>query len=297
MLCFATSLIIFILLLINAPDYSEYFYGYDYSNNIFLSLPANSLYFAEGDLNINGAIYNTYLNKKSVNVINVQWLAYNWYRDQVKRNMDNVIMSSEPGFDFKDDLKKIMIYNKNRPIYYSNAISNNILSYDIAPKGLVNEVLIDNKQLTDDPYLYYQFYSYRGLIEKKQTYDDATKLLVSEVYGKELVKIAKTFETKNDVDNTLLFYKRAFIFYKNDMLAVNIAHGYAQKGSDSSAEYFLNEAVKINKKCIIALEGLTVFAMRRGNNDSAKKYLQIILNYDPEDEQARAILNKLNSGV
>src|ERR1035437_2266197 len=111
-MCLSLAFIIF-LLYSKAPDYSRYFISYDYSRNLVKSIPEGAVYFAEGDLNGYGALYMKNIEKNNINVITTILLDQDWYREQLKRTGNGVLIVTGKGSNAVDDIKNLMYANRS----------------------------------------------------------------------------------------------------------------------------------------------------------------------------------------
>ncbi|MCX8093209.1 MAG: hypothetical protein N3E50_03475 [Candidatus Goldbacteria bacterium] len=244
-LFYILPVIIILLIILRIPDYSRYYLAYDYSKNLFLTIPDKSIYFAEGDLNINSVIYLDLIEKRKTNYVISIFLENNWYRDKLKLNKNIIVPDSFTKID--DYIDSMMIANKMNTVLYSNAFTKSYIRYPVIIRGITQEIIFDNKKdVLSDPYLFFNIYALRGILDNKINYDDATRVFVLEAYGKCLVKIAKIYEQNND-ERAYFYYIWAFNFYKNDTLAVKIAQYYIKNFQNEKAQYYLKEALKINK--------------------------------------------------
>jgi len=246
---FPIFVILIVLLYNNCPNYSKYFLAYDYTKNILKTLPENSIFFAEGDLNVMGNIYANNVEKNKNILIISALLDHKWYRDYLKNNNPDIKIDNY-FINHNECIKKIILLNSDKKFFYSNAFTKEWVSgLNLYHQGIINEITTyeDNYYYEKiNPYIYFSFYSFRGAFDKVK-YDDATKVFVLEAYGKSLVKMAKIFEQKNDEIKGYFLYIKAFNFYKNDVLAVNIAKYYLKNFQNEKAKYYLNQALKINK--------------------------------------------------
>ena len=244
-LLIGVSIFLFFLLYSNVSDYSNYFFVYDYSNNILTNLPEGCIYFAEGDVNIHSVLYKQIVDRNNVNVINVLLLQNDWYREQVKNNCKSIEIPPM-GQDGINNLKDLMYANKNVGIYYSNAYTKSWLSYKFEPRGLVNKVLIDDFQSNSDPLLFYNRYSYRGLFNHSKKYDEFTQLFIFKHYEWSLVELGNTALLNNDLNRALFLFKRALLYFEDDNLMTNIAQLNFENNNYNEGKIYLNKALQIN---------------------------------------------------
>jgi tetratricopeptide (TPR) repeat protein len=294
------SAAVFLLLYINLPDYSRYFLSYDYVNNLTSGLPKGCLFFADGDINAFGACYKQLINKNDINTIAVALLNFQWYRKQIQKNSLESILIPEKAkeFNLAGDIRNLISANKDKEIYASNFSNNNLLSCRIVPDGIKNKILIDKNQSGSDPYLPYEFYSYRGIFENKIRYDDFSKMLVLSTYEKCLALLGDNSANKGDFDRALFFYNHAYIFFKEESLATNIAICYLQKSNAVKSEEYLNEAIRLNPKFVAAYyyKAAVSYTLLKDPVKTRKNLLKI-LELDKNNGEARSLLNKLNSGI
>ena len=292
--------VIFPLLYINLPDYSRYFVSYDYVNNLTSGLPKGCLFFADGDINSFGACYKQLINKNDINTIAVALLNFQWYREQIQRNsLESILIPGKAkASNLADDIKNLMSANKNKEIYTSNLSNNDLLSYNKVPMGIKNKILIDKEQPESDPYLPYKLYSYRGIFENKIKYDDFSKILVLSTYERCLALLGDNFANKGDFDRALFFYNHAYLFFKEESLATNIAICYLQKSNAIKSEEYLNEAIRLNPKFVTAYYyKAAVSYMLLKNPVKTKENLLKVLELDKNNEEAKSLLNKLNGAI
>jgi tetratricopeptide (TPR) repeat protein len=285
--------IFFLLFYAGIPDYSRYFLSYDYMNNAAMNIPDGSLYFAEGDQNVFNALYKQVIGKKNMHVVTIALLNHGWYRDQLKKN--NGITMPEKGPNPVDDIKNLMTSNKDKGIFYSNTYNKNLLSFSITPMGIINKVLVGGERPQNDPYMYYKAYSYRGIFDDKIEYDDFSRMLVLMPYEKCLVQLGDILDLKGDNESALFFYERAFAFYEEDIIAAKIGSYYLQKGDAAKSGEYLDEALRINPKCVPAYYYKAAVAyMLNKDPEKTRAYLQKVLEYDKNNEDAKGLLKKLD---
>ena len=200
------------------PDYSRYFFGYDYAKNMLKSMPENSVFFGEGDVNNGGMLYMIHVEKKNYYPIKTALLNYEWYRSQIERNYRGKATIPGKGANGIEDLKNIMYANKDSGVYYSNAYTKEWISYGFAPRGIVNEVLINQNAHTYDPYNYYRIYSFRGIFDNKIRMDEITEMFVLRHYSMSLVELAQGFERNGNIREALFLYEKSMLFFRHEQV-------------------------------------------------------------------------------
>ena len=297
-LIFVSLVTAVLLLYAKVPDYSRYFLCYDYAGNLVMNLSDGSLFFAEGDANILTALYMQNINKKNIYVIAVPLLNNYWYREQLKRDYGDKITITADTSNPVNDLKNLMYMNNTKGIYCSNMYFKNILSFPITPRGIVNEVMINGNKPLCNPLMYYRFYSFRGILDNNSEYDGFSNLYIRRYYDKCLEDFADGSENSNNIGQKLVLYERAFIFYKTDELAVKIGSLYIQKGDAVKSEGYLDEALRINPQYVPAYyyKAAVSYMLLKDPAETRKNLLKV-LEFDKNNEVAKSLLNKLNSGT
>jgi hypothetical protein len=132
------TLIVCSLVFTGRPDYSEYFIGYDYANNLVKSLTPGCVYFAEGDMNVGAALYKAIIDRDNfAHVIPVVSL-YPWYERQLVRNYGRIINVPPPKDNTKAYISDIMEWNSGRNFFYSNVFTKDIVNpASFVPDGIV----------------------------------------------------------------------------------------------------------------------------------------------------------------
>jgi len=224
-----------------APDYSKYFLAYDYARNLKLTLPDECVYFAEGDLNINSALYLDVMENKKVNLVVSVLLEQYWYREKLAKNP--AITVTRKNNDYYSDLNAMLYANAGRRVFYSNAYKKGTIPYPLEIRGITHEVMVNGDGAGNkDPYKYFTLYSLRGNFAAGIKYDDATRVFLTESYGKGLVKLAKESEAGYDSEKALFYYERAFLFYEDANLAEMIGIMHQRKGDFRKADDYFKKS-------------------------------------------------------
>jgi len=290
---FAT-VIVAIVFKINIPDYSRYFIGYDYAENIMKSMQPNSILFAEGDMNIGAALYEGIIKKSNfINIIPVV-IQYPWYREQLKRLYDENLLLPPVISDQATELYNIMISNKSKNIYYSNVYTKEWQKFLYKPEGIIYKVLTDTsiKNYVSDAN--FDIYSYRGIPDNEIKYDDFTKRLVVENYGLSYYSTGDIFRKTGKNDVAIKLYKRGFVFFPSDSAMLNIGMCYYSIKDYVNAEKYWLETIRLNPKSTLAYSNLAFVYINTGDNKKALLYAEEALKYDQNNTAAKQLIDALN---
>jgi tetratricopeptide (TPR) repeat protein len=293
------TIMIYIVLLVatvflysEIPDYSRYYISYDYLKNLTKSVPEGALYFAEGDFNCMGALYESLIEKNKVNVIMEFLLDQDWYREQLKRDYQNQIVITDKVENRKDDIRNLMNANAGKDIYYSNQFTGGLLSYDLAPRGIVNEVLMNKTRPKYDPYLYYRHYSFRGIFDSDAKHDDFTTSNVLDYYAFGLLILG--IQTNSDIDLRIFYDKRSFLFDENANTLAAIGGLYFQKTDYESGLNYLNQALMVDAKCLSVYFYRVRYYLAMKDLTKVRENLNEILKIDNNNADAKSLLKQLN---
>ncbi len=282
----------------NATDYSRYFIGYDYAENIIKTLPEKSLFFTEGDLNMSSALYESFVNKKDFVFINTRLLEYDWYRKQLKNDYHDAIILPEMENSGTDYLYKTMMSNSEKGIYYSNAFTAEWQKLPFVPVGIVNRVLTGgNKQILTNN-IFFDLYSYRGIIGDKINYDDFTNLLAVKHYAWSFITVADKLNRAGHYDTAIKLYKRSYLFLPSDQTLINIGSCYYNLGNTQNAEKYWNEALELNPKASYAYSYLAAIYLNRGETSKATEYVDNAIKFNSNNinaMQLKTIIDKKQS--
>ena len=285
--------IIFFLLYRNFPDYSGYYLAYDYVRNIFKTLPDNSIYFAEGDLNVAGSIYATEVENKKVYLIIPSLLSHKWYRDYLRKSYN--IKVDEHFTEHKNCIRNIVLLNPERKFFYSNTFTKKWIDFNLSPKGFIYEISTDYIKTEDkrsNYYLYFKEHVYRGVFDRI-LYDESTKTFVLNNSGISWYATGGIFEKYNEKINALYYLTRAFNFYKDDILAYKTGLYYYDIENMQKSEYYFKEAIKINKRNIQVLGALVALGVVKNDYNMMRKYAKEILKYDKNNKDAINLLKEI----
>ncbi len=287
-----------ILSLFHMPDYSRNFIGYDYADNIIKTLPEDSLFIAEGDLNINGTLYKQLVEKKELLVISPLLLEYDWYRLQTAKNYYGKIIMTPKAGNGVEDLHNIIMANKSKRIYYSNSYTAEWQRLGFAPMGIINRVLTGQKDKTAANGNYFQMYSYRGIIGDKVNYDESTDLLAVKHYSWSFITLAEMLKNSGSYAAAVKLYKYSQVFEPKDTTLARIGLCYYNMKDMQNAETFWKEAIELNPQASYAYSSLAAVYLNRGETAKAIEYVDNALKYDSNNinaVQLKIIINKRQS--
>ncbi len=288
------TVIIIISLRLHVPDYSRYFIGYDYSENIVKSMPQGSIFIAEGDMNIGAALYERLIKKENFISIIPVVLGYSWYRDQLMRIYDGDLKLAPLAPNMIEELNNIMMNNKEKNIYYSNVYTKEWQKLLLKPEGIVYKVLTDTsiKNYVSDAN--FNIYSYRGIIDNGVKYDDFTKRLVVENYGVSYYMTGDIFRKSGRNDVAVKLYKNGFVFLPSDSALLNIGICYYTMKDMPNAEKYWREALELNPRLSVAYSNLAFIYLNKNETAKALEYVDKALEYDQNNSSARQLKDVLN---
>lgn len=281
---------ILILLYRNCPDYSKYYLAYDYVHNIFKTLPDESVFFAEGDLNVAGSIYTTGIEKKKIFLIIPSLLNQKWYRDIIRKNLKD----ENEFVDHKSYIRNIVLLNPERKFFYSNIFTKTRVDFNLLQKGIVYEISADfiKPFKKYDYYKDFLVYSFRGALGDV-SYDEGTKTFVLNNFGRCWYETGRVFEQCNEKMQALFYFTRAFNFFKDDILAYKTGLLYFDIDDTEKSIYYLKEAVKINPRNIEVYRALVAHGVLKNDYSLMRKYAKEILKYDKNNRDAINLLKEI----
>jgi tetratricopeptide (TPR) repeat protein len=287
--------IVFLLITVsmNLPDYSRYFISYNYVKNLMQTMQTKSIFIGDTDINIFGTQYARFVEKKDFFPIRTNLLFYDWYRRQLSADYKNEITIPPRASNGALDMYNIMDQNKGSPIYCGENYSADLGTLSFQQCGIIYRVVANIKRVPEPDPAYFDLYYFTGIIGNKIKYDDFTREYVVECYGKNYVKLAQNFEKNVDFARALLLYERAFIFYKNDILALKLGKYYLQRNGIIAAEDYFKKAIAINQNNIQAYSGLVSCNIYNNDFVNAKLNLLKILKYDKSNTTAKDLLMKI----
>jgi len=103
---------VFIVLFFTSPDFSRHFLVYDYLNNVAKTVPDKSVYFSEGEMDVFGSAYLRYVDKKDFVPVTTFLLAFDWYRDRLKKIYGGNLILPSDEIKGSEYLKNIMVLMK-----------------------------------------------------------------------------------------------------------------------------------------------------------------------------------------
>jgi len=280
----------FVLLYKNCPNYYRYYLAYDYVQNIFKSMPDDSAFFSEGDISIAGGIYAVNIEKKKNTTIISPFLNHQWYRDIIETKIK--IQDNYTGR--KDFIRNIVLLNCDKQFFYSNTYTKEWIDFNLLQRGIVYEVATDYFKPVKkyDFYKDFLIYSYRGAFNK-YLYDEGTKVFILNNLGRMWFNAGKFYEEKTEKMNALYYFKRAFNFFKDDLLAYKIGLYYYDLEEIKKSEYYFKEGIKINKKNIQIYGALIALGVLKNDYNMMRKYAKEILKYDKNNRDAINLLKEI----
>lgn len=288
---FVTGLIA--LLCTKVPDYSRYYIGYDYIQNTLLTLPKKAIYFADGELSVFGSQYARIIEKSSIVPVNTFSLMYDWYRNQLKKyNSDEIIIPDRKDNGF-EDLKSVMETNSDKEIFYSYTYAKERKLFPFSLKGIIHEVVVGDKKKEPASPNYYYMYSYRGIISNKIKFDEFTINLAVNVYSSAFLDSANELYTIGKYKEAAQLYRWSDLFLPNYDKRLNLGNCYFYLNDiDGAGQYWLH-AIELNPKSAVAYSNMAYLFYSKRDYKKAMEYVNSALKYDPNDQNARNLIAKI----
>ncbi|MCX8093453.1 MAG: DUF2723 domain-containing protein [Candidatus Goldbacteria bacterium] len=289
------SIFIFLIIYINFsnPGYSRYFIGYDYSKNMVKSICCNSILIAEGDMNIGAALYETIINKVDFVPVIPVVMQYEWYRNQVMRNFKGKINMPPNNPDIKTYIESVVTYNKDKTIYYTNVATNEwVKGLKSAPCGVFFVITNEEKVMIND--FYFLISSFRGKIDKASKYDEFTQRLVFDNYATGYFALAEILRNQGKLVESIKYFNYGLIFQQNSAAYINYGLVYYQLQNYDKAEYCWKKSLELEPKNSVSYSNLAFIYINRGDFINARKMVDKALLYNPQNQTAINLKQKLN---
>jgi tetratricopeptide (TPR) repeat protein len=237
------TLMVCSLVFTGRPDYSEYFIGYDYANNLVKSLTPGCVYFAEGDMNVGAALYKTLIDRENFAPVIPVVSLYPWYERRLARNYGRIINVPPPESNTKAYISDMMTWNSGRDFFYSNVFTKDMVNpAEFVPDGIVYGINTGSgKPVISDYYL--KLYSWRGIIGDRIRYDEFTRRLVVENYAMAFFNLGDVLRSAGNNRLSALFYEKGLFFYKNHGAYINAGLAYYMSGNLDKALYMWQKAM------------------------------------------------------
>jgi tetratricopeptide (TPR) repeat protein len=289
----AVAAAILFVLVCDMPAYRRYFVGYDYMQNLRKSFPENAVVFMEGDMNIGASLYATLVEKQKYVPLIPVVLFYDWYTGQVSRNFPAMVNFPPKTNDMKGYIESIVKANSGREIYYSNVFTAQwVAGLRPQPLGVVEKILTDGRPvvITDNPM---RIYSFRGLNDGSYRFDEFTRRLVMQNYANSYYSIGDNLRQLGYAPAAAGFYTKGLAFYPADGAYVNLGLCYYSSGNLEGAEKWWKKAVEMNPRSSVAYANLAYVYVSKKDYATAREYLDIAINIDPNNVSARQLLDRL----
>ncbi|HAM39242.1 MAG TPA: hypothetical protein DCP53_07630 [Elusimicrobia bacterium] len=172
-------------------------------------------------------------------------------------------------------------------------------------------IMYDELNLTEKAFNYYEKYlrndpndvyirlRYGNLYFRLNRYESASEQYET-IYAQEpknqtaIINLALSYKARNMHDKALETFDEAQKLRPvlNSEVLVKIAELYYLKNDFVNAELYYKRVLKDKEESVIALTGLCQTYLKMNRNKEAKKYIEQILTYDPNNEQVKKILKK-----
>jgi tetratricopeptide (TPR) repeat protein len=243
-------------------DKSRYFFPKYYIEDIFLTLPKNSIFLAKGIDTVFPFWYFNFVEKKrnDINIVYIDALTQKWYVENLRKNTNLIIDNLEKKIKSESERRTLYIENiiKNnidkQPIYYGGAslfIPEGIKRGTVIPEGILFKIIKTQRDILTDE-------------EIKR--------------NEELLNLYKFTKSLKNID-----------YPAKDILSVyagghfKLAINYLSKNKNYEALKELNKAIKIDKKFTPSYSTLSQIYLQKNDVRTAEKILKIGIKNNPKN--------------
>jgi len=278
---------------INRPEYTRYYIGYDYSNNLKKTLNPGAVLFCEGDMNIGAALYSTLVDKADYVPVIPVVLQYGWYRNQLKLNYPGKVLIPQMSGDMASDITAAAGLNAGRGVYYTNVFTEQwVRNLKPEPRGITEKIIFENRnKVVSDNII--KTYSFRGITDKPLKTDEFTRRLVFQNYANAYFAVADGLSQSGFNAAAADYYKTGLFFYEADGAYINLGLAYYRIGNLAEAEKAWADAIRYNPSSSVAYSNMAFVYLSRNEKLKAREYAQKALNLDPKNATAASLLQNI----
>lgn len=276
-------------------DKSKYYLVEKYANDIFLTIPKNSIILTKGIDTVFPLWYFSFVEKKrsDITIVYIDALTQKWYIDNLRKNTDLVINNLEKKIKTESDRRTLYIENiiqnniSKYPIYYGGAplfIPEGIKRGTVIPEGILFKIVkVPRDGLTQDEIKRNEqlLNSYKFTKSLKNVDYQAKDIL--SIYAGGHFKSGVNYLSLEEFDEALKELNKAIKIDKTFTPPYStLSQIYLQKSDVNVAEKILKRGIRNNPKNIELLFQLAHLNFQIGNVDESIKLLNKIIKLQPE---------------
>ena len=278
----------------NNPKYDRYFIGYDYARNISKMVEGrNALLFAEGDMYIGAALYETVAEKRDYAAVIPVVLQYEWYREQLKRNYGAKINLPPNNTDMRLYIESFVAANADKEIYYSNVFTPDwVKNLSPKPEGLLIKILTRGGTVVVSDH-YFKLYSFRGFFERSAGQDDFTRRLVNENYAMAYFNFADKLREHGNLKAAAKYYDKGGFFKDEPSALINSGLCSYYLGDYDRAYMKWTKAAEMDVKNPLPYLNIAYIYITKKDNAGALRYVELALKRQPSNQNALALRKQI----
>jgi len=273
------------------------YFSYDFGNNILKTLDPDSFCLTDSDYYTMPIVYfkNVEHRTNDIKPVNLYSLQYKW---GINAFIEKYGQISFMQLDWLKNLSEIInSYISKNSIYitydYSKKIDSNIQNNYFLPEGILFKISSENK---NTPTHIYKSYSYRGIFNLKDDYDNG---LVS-LYSKSMEKQARNFINEKKFTEARELYNKVLMFAEtndNEGIYFNVAWGYSQLGDNNQAIICLKKSITIKRDYWQAYTALGLIYYNDKILPLAKEMFEKAIQYGSDNKEwLQKSINAIENG-
>lgn len=253
-----------LLLNFNQVNQRNNYFGYYFAEDIFQTIPQESILLVEGDAKVGVVFYwqRVLEKRKDVKIIVANFLVSNedWYRKQLKKDFPEVYLPEElkDRSDFMEEF--IVINSKKYPVISSMRMLRREIGINIMAEtvGLTENFLAERKKITAteaEEKIDKNMAQYQNLINQKDYYFGSIESVLLGEYAYPYIRLANDYFRHGLLDEAeRLYWKALEVAPHNYYTYADLGDIYATRGQKEKAVEYWQKFVDANPSYSLAAE-------------------------------------------